>query len=539
MKTTTNFQMLKLADISIGSTNPRNEFDKESIEELSKSIIANGVIQPVVVRPGKKKGYELVCGERRHRASILAKMAEIPAIVRELTDDQALELQITENLQRKDIHPMDEAVAFKHWQEMKKYTIQDIAKRVGKSDKYVSGRLKLNGLIPEFQKALYKDNLKLADALLLLKLSPETQKEYFKEECVGAHEIEISYNIDDYMGDLKDAPFSIKDATLKKNMGACTTCQFNSANTLLFAGDKEATCGLLKCFTEKSKISFDREIKKALEDKDVVLVSSAYYKNDEAKEFIKQGHEVFDRNNYNIVKKTDKKAIKAFCVEGNEKGTYRYIKMQAAAQQSSLGLNSADVQVLIKDGKATSKMIDEETSKIKERLVRGKEIIEEVIAESMYKGLELVEEGKPGTFVHNKALNQCETVALIFILKNKCYGEEENIFSKYKLDDGEEDLYAALMDTTPDKLEEMIRMLTRQVILDNYSHKKGHHPANSHEVLCIEDCMKIYAPANAKQIREVHEERLKGKEKNAALKIEKLQLAKKSTEKADTKKVKA
>lgn len=118
---------IKLADIVIGKTNPRKTFDEQIIEELAQSIIEKGVLQPIVVRVNGKPGkYELVCGERRVRASLKAQTAKktittIPAVIRQLTNEEALEVQIIENLQRKDVHPMEEAVAFKGLIDLKKF----------------------------------------------------------------------------------------------------------------------------------------------------------------------------------------------------------------------------------------------------------------------------------------------------------------------------------------------------------------------------------------------------------------------------------
>ncbi|MBK7885509.1 MAG: ParB/RepB/Spo0J family partition protein [Chitinophagaceae bacterium] len=99
--------------------------------ELVESIKTNGVLQPILVRP-KGKGYMLVCGERRYRATKEAGLTEVPAVIREMTDDEALEAQIIENLQRKDVHPMEEAVAFNSLIENKKYSVIEVAARVGK-----------------------------------------------------------------------------------------------------------------------------------------------------------------------------------------------------------------------------------------------------------------------------------------------------------------------------------------------------------------------------------------------------------------------
>lgn len=130
-------KMLKLAHITPSPTNPRKTFDEDTIDELAKSIFEKGVISPIMVRPLGKETYELVCGERRYRASLSVHAEHkdrntIPAYIRDMSDDEALELQITENLQRKDVHPMEEAAAFKTLVE-RNHPAEEISNRLGKS----------------------------------------------------------------------------------------------------------------------------------------------------------------------------------------------------------------------------------------------------------------------------------------------------------------------------------------------------------------------------------------------------------------------
>lgn len=133
-----NFKLIPVGEIKVSLTNPRKHFDDSTLTELSESIKEHGVLQPILVRPippldTEKVKYELVCGERRFRASKLAGLTEIPAMVKELTHIEAFEAQILENLQREDVSPLDEARAFSSL--MQKETIDWLASKINKSKK--------------------------------------------------------------------------------------------------------------------------------------------------------------------------------------------------------------------------------------------------------------------------------------------------------------------------------------------------------------------------------------------------------------------
>jgi len=149
-----SIQDIPLEKIRESRTNPRTQFDQAKLAELAENIRQHGVLQPILLRPlpeGEAGTYELVAGARRFRASKLAKRESIPATVRELTDAQALELQVIENVQRVDVHPLDEAQGYAALIELQPdtYTVESIAARVGRSPGYVNGRLRLIQLIPE------------------------------------------------------------------------------------------------------------------------------------------------------------------------------------------------------------------------------------------------------------------------------------------------------------------------------------------------------------------------------------------------------
>ena len=153
MKTTVNNTatvntsvMLSMNLIEPSNYNARKTFDPVQLDELAQSIKNNGLIQPITVRQ-KGERYEIICGERRFRASMMLKLADIPAIVRNVSDEEAYDLSITENLQREDVPPMEAAEAYKRLINTKRYDVPSLALKYGKSEKHIYQMLKLCDLI--------------------------------------------------------------------------------------------------------------------------------------------------------------------------------------------------------------------------------------------------------------------------------------------------------------------------------------------------------------------------------------------------------
>jgi ParB family chromosome partitioning protein len=151
-------KQLALSDIVISKSNPRKYFNEEKIKELADSIKEKGVINPILVRPAGKK-YELVCGERRLKASKACKAKDIPAFIKELSEEEALELQVIENLQRDDLNPIEEAQGFKALIDKCKYTQETLAKKIGKSQGFIAARIALLDIREDFQKDIVKGTL--------------------------------------------------------------------------------------------------------------------------------------------------------------------------------------------------------------------------------------------------------------------------------------------------------------------------------------------------------------------------------------------
>ena len=148
--------------------NPRLSFDEESLNELAASITEHGVLQPVLVRPAADGRFQLIAGERRWRASRIAGIAEIPAIVETIDDQTALEIAIIENLQREDLSPLDEAIMYERMTSEHGYSLRKLAQKLGKDKGYIENRLRLADAPPEVKElvSLRKDTLSHAYELM-------------------------------------------------------------------------------------------------------------------------------------------------------------------------------------------------------------------------------------------------------------------------------------------------------------------------------------------------------------------------------------
>ena len=178
-------EQIPLGAIALSKSNPRVICDKAALDELTESVKAKGVLQPIIVRPVNGSGYEIVAGERRYRAAATAKLASIPAIVRELSDADVEEIQLIENLQRADLHPLDEAVAFDKLRRDGKVSIEHIGAQVHKSRAYVAQRLKLCALTETGRNAFKAGKLNIGVAFLLARIS-DTERKRKAEGAVRA-----------------------------------------------------------------------------------------------------------------------------------------------------------------------------------------------------------------------------------------------------------------------------------------------------------------------------------------------------------------
>ena len=166
---------LKLNDIEPNRAQPRKSFDEQALVELANSISTHGVIQPLLVRPLADGGYQLIAGERRWRASRMAGLTEVPVVIREMSDSEAMELALVENLQREDLNPIEEAQGLALLMETYGLTQEQAAKRVGKSRPAVANSMRLLSLPQDVLAMVERGELSAGHARTILALENAEQ----------------------------------------------------------------------------------------------------------------------------------------------------------------------------------------------------------------------------------------------------------------------------------------------------------------------------------------------------------------------------
>jgi ParB family chromosome partitioning protein len=347
----TEYRNLPLALLTESKTNPRRTFEDDSLKELAESIRTQGILSPLLVRPITEQGFEIVFGARRYRAAQMAEAATVPVRIKNLTDAEALEAQLIENLQRRDVHPMEEANGFRALLNLEepKYSIEQIAARTGKSPAYVAGRLKLTELAPVVVEAFYREEIGVGHALLLAKLQPDQQEQAlgacFKEDWsnvgqkakrillpVRSLQFWIESNI---LLILKLAPFDKRDVQLVPAAGSCVDCPKRTGhNKLLFADVRQDACTDPNCY----HANVDAHVAKTVAAKPkLVQISTAYGQQQE-------GSATLPRNKYTEIRpekpttkeeavrpefKTCKYTTEAIVSDGIDKGEIRKVCTEA------------------------------------------------------------------------------------------------------------------------------------------------------------------------------------------------------------------
>lgn len=253
VSTEKNIVSLALADIQPSTYNPRKRFDEAALAELAASIRRQGVLQPIGVRPVADTGrFEIIFGERRYRASLMAEQAEIPAIVLDVSDEEAQEMAVTENLQREDVSPMEEANAYQKLIENGRHDVPSLAVQFGKSENYIRTRLKFLSLIPEIAELLEADELTVGVAGEICRYGEDIQRDVYdnhlKEGVYGYNSwrglkaSDVAKNIErQYTTDLDRYRF---DKTL------CMSCPHNTNNMTLFCEGGCGNCTNRSCLDE-------------------------------------------------------------------------------------------------------------------------------------------------------------------------------------------------------------------------------------------------------------------------------------------------
>lgn len=292
-KTPDNFRLIPIKSIRPSATNPRKTFDEELISELAESIQEHGILQPILVREiDAGDSFEVISGERRYRAATVAKLVEVPCIIKQLSDAQVFEVQIIENLQRTDIHPMDEAAAFQNLIDNSGLSIQEIARRIGKSSHYVVRRSKLIQLTDAWKKNFFEGKVQLAAALEIARLTPEDQKDTMEYFQGYNHEItlnRVKHHIENNVTrNLKKCLFNQEDENLIPAAGACSTCPKRSGfqKTLFHDIEDDDRCFDQNCFESKKVAHIIASFEK-LQKKHPNIQPAAYWESSEIKQLKK------------------------------------------------------------------------------------------------------------------------------------------------------------------------------------------------------------------------------------------------------------
>ena len=172
-----NTTYLKISDIEPNRDQPRRDFDEEALAELADSIAQHGVLQPLLVRPVGTDFYQIVAGERRWRASRMAGLQEVPVVIRELTDNEVMEIALIENLQREDLSAVEEAQGYKSLMETYNMTQEEIAKSLGKSRSSIANSLRILTLPEDVVDMISKGLLSGGHAKALLSLKDDNDIE--------------------------------------------------------------------------------------------------------------------------------------------------------------------------------------------------------------------------------------------------------------------------------------------------------------------------------------------------------------------------
>ena len=297
-----NITMVALADIQPSGFNPRKHFDEAALYELAESIKRQGVLQPITVRPvdGTDR-YGIVFGERRYRASVIAGRDEIPAIVTELSDEEAEEMAITENLQRKDVTPVEEAAAYQRLIESGRHTVQTLAQLFGKNENYIRTRLKFTALIPEIAALLEADELTISVAAEICRYGEDIQHEVYEKHLQdegtynswrGLKAADVARRIEqNFTTDLQYYRFDKTE---------CATCAHNTNNLLLFRDGGCGHCANRTCLAEmNASYLMERAVQIMQTQPGVSLCRDRYCTNETvAERLIASGYEVETLDRY-------------------------------------------------------------------------------------------------------------------------------------------------------------------------------------------------------------------------------------------------
>ncbi len=333
---------IPLTTIHPSPVNPRGHAAAQDLEELAASIQAHGVLEPIIVRPVNGH-YELVAGERRWRASELAGLEAIPALVRELDDETALEITVIENLQRRDLHPLQEAEGIQALVEQRGWNLATVAEQIGRSPAWVARRARLSKLSEAWRDSVADPESAVhgwgaAHLQEIALLDPSAQDELlgsfgsWRQWTAG----DVRESVAKHLRKLSAAPWKVADGDLVPEAGPCTTCpKRSSCSPGLFDDEEPASdaeisptdrCLDPTCWNRKAAawVTQRHEAVVAQHGDDLVLMKTGYGNDPDAPEELVKGA-VSDWQVTKALKK-DPDSVPALVVSGPGLGQIRWVK---------------------------------------------------------------------------------------------------------------------------------------------------------------------------------------------------------------------
>lgn len=294
---------LDITTVQPSADNHRKTFNDASLQELADSIREVGVLQAIAVRPRTAGGYEIIYGERRYRASLLAGAKTIKATVyNNITDDEAEDMSLSENLQREQVRPTEEAKAFKRLLEKGRYDMYSLVSRFGRSEKYIYTRLKLNELYAPIGELLDNDTITISVAEEISTYEAHIQKDVYEKHLKeGSGDNWTGYTLNLFKRHFEKC-YTTDLEQYKFDKTECKACVHNATNYNLFAEHNGCGhCTNRKCLEAKNAAFVAKETEKLLKSDPKLTVARPYYgnRNDMALQKLdKKGHEIkeFDYN---------------------------------------------------------------------------------------------------------------------------------------------------------------------------------------------------------------------------------------------------
>lgn len=355
-------QEILLDTIDVSTTNQTfrkaKDMSDKALTELAESIKNLGVIQPIAVRRHEMDPdhFIIICGERRYRASLLAGRTTIAATIHEVNAEIALIMQITENMQREDVHPLDEAKGYKMIMEQEaNVTPAILSMKFGKSETYIVQRLKLNDLVREAKSDFYAGKMNIGHATLLARLTPAAQREAIKRltrygEGYGSVDDLKKFIDREVMNDLTHAPFDPLDPNLNKKAGACDVCPKRSGSApKLFAEVQHKDCCFDQvCFMLKAQKSLINKVREVVETQpNIMFLQTHHHEPTEKVLQILADHEIKPLHLHTdfFTEKTGGAKVKGLWISGAKAGQIETVHLKL--DETKAAIANGDVKEVV------------------------------------------------------------------------------------------------------------------------------------------------------------------------------------------------